>query len=107
MAFATVVRTETLNSNNGAQVNGEPYYVGGQQCEIQTASPAALFGLQVSMDRQAWIAAEDADSGAITNVQTVYRAVRDRPLWVRGITANDGGGPRRYAWTLFIRKETD
>lgn len=99
--------TETIVSDAGGQVNGQPIYVkGAERIEIQAVGPANLFGLQVSQDRNAWFAAVDIIGVAIAAIVmvggTAHRSVGSRPNWVRGIVATDAGGPQDFVWHLTV-----
>lgn len=94
-------------TSGAAQVEGTPIFVEGGTLEFHgIEAPAAVLALQVSNDRANWLAATDADAAAITNVGQVFLSVRERPVWVRVITAADGAGGNLYRVALHVMVDT-
>jgi len=103
MGVQQVVVDQWLTRAAGAQVNGPAVRVDGQRVDVHFIGPVAqVASVEMSNDGHNWLPAIDLANVAITiiNATSWFRAVRERPTFVRGILAAGGLGDYLFRWTI-------
>lgn len=94
-----------LQSAVGAAVNGEPVRIAGNNFEVQTLGPAALFEIQGSSDLSNWVVLTNyIGNTPLTALGSGLFMVNEGPPWVRVVILADVGGPRNFEAVLNIGK---
>ena len=92
----------------GAQANGAPIYVAGQQTVVEVSAPASLGLVEGSNDLQNWVTATSRVDGATalsSLADNTHNEVFERFRHIRCAVAIDAGGPRNFDFGVSVYEE--
>lgn len=99
------VKSNQVITSAASQANGTAVNVGGRPISVQFQSPAALAGLEGSMDKFNWVALDDDTGTAIATLTDAVVQMTNTPTWVRPIVAIDASQPRTFYAMISILKQ--
>jgi hypothetical protein len=106
---AKVLREEFMELTSGAgQVEGPAFLLGGNPWDVQFVAPAALCGMEGSMDKLNWETMNDMFNvpiGSPDTLGSVMRVGLERPKWLRFVVATDVSEPRIFSAIVAVGKE--
>lgn len=103
---AKVLREEFIELTSGAaQVESPAFHLGANPWDVQFVAPAALCGMEGSMDKLNWEIMNDMFNVPIDTVGSVMRVGLERPKWLRFFVAIDVSQPRTFSAIVAVGKE--
>ena len=95
---------QRVASSTTGQANGIPVRVNGQDVAVMVVGPAALGGLEGSLDKRVWVVAKARDNPTASTLNTLTSATVaeafERFEWVRPFVALDATGPRNFDFVV-------
>ena len=92
-------------TSGAGQVESAAFLLGANPWDVQFVAPAALCGMEGSLDKLNWETMNDMFNIPIDGLGSVMRVGLERPKWLRFFVAIDVSEPRIFTAIIIVGKE--